>query len=289
MLRHWHRKILIKAFPERDFSEMKKMNGRGKARVYIAGGYCYKIFLRRDMAAALREATMARILREHIDDVAIPDMQLLEIARVKRVVLHYRLIEGELVVDVVPRATERQKWQLAEDIGALLARVHTIDLRSIPPQLKAGLAAPPPRVVRAWQLRRVKPLLEERYRPYLDDHARFLENGAIYPHPHLLHGDFHLHNILATNGRVTGLIDFGCSQITTESYRDFRKVMYAMDRDFEDRLIRSYEAVSGAKVDTSQVAAGLVARLCMSNWWVPLWRWSRFKKTRLHWAMQRLV
>lgn len=282
-----YRKILTMTFPERDFAGLKKMNGRGKGRTFIAGGYCYKVFPHRHAAIARREAAMAQILRGHLDRIEVPDIRLVDSACGKGVILHYRLLEGEISAYFVQRATLAQRMQLADDLGELLARIHTLDLNSLPPELISAITPLPRKVVRAWQLRRAKVLVERRYRALLDDRVLFLEEGALYDHSHLIHGDFHRFNLLTRDGRLSGMIDFGCCEISACSYLDFRKIMYRMDRPFEERLLARYAEVAGVEVDVRRVAAGLVARLCIANRWVPLPLWNPLARQRLRWAMRR--
>ncbi len=284
VIRNRHKKLLARAFPDRDFSDIVKMKGRGKGSVYIAGSYCYKLFRRRHSAVALREAAMAGILRASIRDFEIPDMQAAEIAGGRWSVLHYRLIEGELAYGY----SNADNLHIAWELGTLLAKIHTTSLDAVAPEKLSLISPLPPRRVRAWQLKKAKPLLDEKYRHYLDDHTLFLEDGTIYGHPHLLHGDFHYGNIIIRDGHVRGLIDFGCSQTTPDSYLDFRKIMYVMDRDFEDRLIAGYSATAGVEVDVAKVAAGLVARLCISHRWKLPLQWRDINRDRLRWAVKRM-
>ncbi len=89
---------------------------------------------------------------------------------------------------------------------------------------------------------------------------------ANHAKPVLVHGDFNVHNVLVDNGRITGVLDWECSNIGAPE-QDLAYIRPIISQHIDwDRFIDHYEASGGRKIDRGAMdfyMAFAAMRLCV--------------------------
>jgi len=89
---------------------------------------------------------------------------------------------------------------------------------------------------------------------------------ANHASPVLVHGDFNVHNVLVDNGRITGVLDWECSNIGAPE-QDLAYIRPIISQHIDwDRFIDHYEASDGRKIDRGAMdfyMAFAAMRLCV--------------------------
>jgi len=84
--------------------------------------------------------------------------------------------------------------------------------------------------------------------------------------PVLVHGDFNIHNVLVHEGRITGILDWECSNIGAPE-QDLAYVRAIVSQHIDwDRFVAHYEASGGRKIDRPSLDYYMVfsaMRLCV--------------------------
>jgi len=217
-------------------------------------------------------ATEARVLAVVSDTLPLPTPRLVAADVLDRwPYLLMSQLRGPRLVDAWPSLSAAERDRAADDLGAAIAALHTIDiepLADLPPRWDEFLAAQRASAVQRQRERRLSPLWLERIDEFLVRWMPPPDSRRV-----LLHTEIMREHLTFDAGRLAGLFDFEPAMIGAPDY-DFASVglfVSCGDARFLRRTLRAY-GLSGAALDETAacrfMAYALLHRYSNLRWYL---------------------
>lgn len=156
-------------------------------------------------------------------------------------------LAGARIGDVWPTADRTTRVRLAQQAGALLARLHAVPVAPSegldPTRFRARLSSLARDVAAAHRGRNLLAPSPESIAAYVAEHAELLFQGDDV----LVHADVTDDHLLVEGERITGLIDFGDAQLGPRGYEHVSPISFMFGGDRE--VIAAYFDGYGVRLD----------------------------------------